>query len=75
MNKKAEKKNEQYPIELPGRDSTVKRSPIIDVTENEIYPMNFHSRHYADNTLGEDISEVVATDIEPTSAEQTFHGI
>ncbi|MEE1219036.1 MAG: hypothetical protein U0L20_03845 [Ruminococcus sp.] len=32
------KSKEQYPIELPTRNNEIKRSPIVDVAENEIFP-------------------------------------
>lgn len=38
MNKNNKKSNEQYPIELPTHNNEIKRSPIVDVTENEIFP-------------------------------------
>lgn len=79
MNKKSEKKNEKYPIELPSRDSTIKRSPIVDVTENEIYPMDFHNSHYNNGVVeyssAEDISKVVSTEIGSDMAGQTTHGL
>lgn len=79
MSKKDKKKDEQYPIEFPSRNGEVKHSPIVDVTENEIYPMQFVSP--SANTHGqtgefpspESITEVVTTEIAPDRAEQTIH--
>ena len=46
MSKKSDKKHEQYPIELPSHNSETKRSPIVDVVNNETYPLEFgNSRH------------------------------
>lgn len=76
MDKKTEKKNENFPIELPSRNNEVKRSPIVDVTENEIYPLDFENvRHESGVHFQQygDISEVVATEIEPDTAGQTTH--
>lgn len=81
MSKKSEKKSEQYPVELPSRNSEIKRSPIVDVTEHEIFPMKFDMpnggvRHESGVHFepSENITEVVATEIKPDTAEQTTHG-
>lgn len=80
MSKKSEKKNEQFPIELPSRNSETKRSPIVDVTEHEIFPMEFDTpvqnvRHQSGVQFepSESITEVVTTEIAPDTAEQTIH--
>ncbi len=79
MNKKSEKKNEQFPIELPSRSSETKRSPIVDVVENETYPLEFangNMRHHSGVHIEsfDNISEVVATEIDPDKEGQTIHG-
>ena len=76
MSKKSEKKNEQYPIELPTRSNLSKNSPIVDVLDNEIFPLEAGSRHHSGVHIDsfDNISEVVATEIEPDKAEQTTHG-
>lgn len=77
---KNSKKEEQYPVEFPSREGKTTHSPIVDVTENEIYPMeldpaNQNSRHHSGVHLSpENITEVVTTEIEPDMAEQTIHG-
>ncbi len=74
MNKKESKRNEHYPIELPSRNNGFEHSPIVDVTNDEIYPYELNSRRNAVYQPNENISEVVATEIEPDLAEQTIHG-
>ena len=77
MSKKSDKKHEQYPIELPSRKSETKRSPIIDVVNNETYPLEFgNSRHQSGVHIDSfnSVAEVVATEIEPDTAGQTTHG-
>lgn len=76
MSKKSEKKNEQYPIELPSRSNTSKNSPIVDVVNNETYPLEVGSRHHSGVHIESfnNISEVVTTEIEPDKAKQTTHG-
>lgn len=76
MSKKAEKQSEKFPVELPSRNSEVKRSPIVDVAENEIYPLDFENMRQESGVHFEqygDISEVVATEIKPDMAGQTTH--
>ena len=77
MSKKSDKKHEQYPIELPSRNSETKRSPIVDVVNNETYPLELgNSRHHS-GVHGDSfnsVAEVVATEIEPDTAGQTIHG-
>lgn len=78
MSKKSDK--EQYPIEFPSRGNKVSHSPIVDVTENEIFPMNVSSPYQNANhksgtfDLCDNITEVVATEIAPDKAKQTIHG-
>lgn len=77
MSKKSDKKHEQYPIELPSRNSETKHSPIIDVVNNETYPLEFgNSRHQSGVHIDSfnSVAEVVATEIEPDTAGQTTHG-
>ncbi len=74
MNRKESKRNERYPIELPSRNNGFEHSPIVDVTDSEIYPYELNSRRNAVYQPNENISEVVATEIEPDSAVQTIHG-
>lgn len=77
MSKKSDKKHEQYPIEFPSRNSETKRSPIVDVVNNETYPLEFSSsRHQSGVHLDSfnSVAEVVATEIEPDTAGQTIHG-
>ena len=77
MSKKSDKKHEQYPIELPSRNSETKRSPIVDVVNNETYPLELgSSRHQSGVHLDSfnSVAEVVATEIEPDTAGQTIHG-
>lgn len=77
MSKKSDKKHEHYPIELPSRNSETKRSPIIDVVNNETYPLEFgNSRHQSGVHIDSfnSVAEVVATEIEPDTAGQTTHG-
>jgi hypothetical protein len=68
---------EQYPIELPPHEQHSKHSPIVDVTENVIFPMEVdavYKQPYKNNGLQIDnITEVVATEIEADKAEQTIH--
>ena len=73
MNKKESKRNERYPIELPSRNNGFEHSPIVDVTNDEIYPYELNSRRNAVYPPSENISEVVTTEIEPDLAEQTIH--
>lgn len=78
MSKKSDK--EQYPVEFPPRGNKASHSPIVDVTENEIFPMDVSSPyHNANRKSGafdsvDNITEVVATEIAPDKAEQTIHG-
>ncbi len=80
MNKNDEKKKEQYPIEFPSRSGDVKRSPIVDVTENVIYPMELSSPYQNAHKqsgaypMPDNITEVVTTEIAPDTAEQSIHG-
>ncbi len=80
MNKKSEKKDEQYPLEFPSRDDKPRHSPIVDVVENEIFPMDFSSPYQNNRSESgvhytpESITEVVTTEILPDTAEQTIHG-
>lgn len=73
MNKKESKRNERYPIELPSRNNGFEHSPIVDVTDNGIYPYELNSRRNAVYQPNENISEVVTTEIEPDLAGQTIH--
>lgn len=78
MSKKTDK--EQYPVEFPSRGNKAGHSPIVDVTENEIFPMDVSSPYQNTNRksgafdLHDNITEVVATEIAPDMAEQTIHG-
>lgn len=74
-NTKSDKQSEQYPIELPSRNGGIKSSPIVDVVENEIFPMEVANCHRSKPHFdtNEDITEVVTTEIEPDKAEQTIH--
>lgn len=77
MSKKSDKKHEQYPIELPSRNSETKHSPIVDVVNNKTYPLEFgNSRHQSGVHIDSfnSVAEVVATEIEPDTAGQTTHG-
>ncbi len=74
MNKKESKRNERYPIELPSRNNGFEHSPIVDVTESEIFPYELNSRRGAVYQPNENISEVVATEIKPDTEAQTIHG-
>lgn len=77
MSKKTNRKNEQYPIELPSRSSETKRSPIVDVVNNETYPLELaSSRHHSGVQIDSfnSVAEVIATEIEPDKAGQTIHG-
>ena len=77
MRKETERKNEKYPVELPSRSNETERSPIVDVIENEIYPLEFsHSgsmRHQSGVHIQsfDNISEVIATEIEPDTEGRT----
>ena len=67
MSKDNDKKHEQYPIELPSRGTETKRSPIIDVVNNETYPLEVGGfRHHSGVQLDSlnSVTEVVATEIE-----------
>lgn len=64
MSKKTERKNEQYPIELPTRSNISKNSPIVDVLDSEMFPLETGVRHHS-GVHTNDISEVVATEVEP----------
>lgn len=78
MSKKSDK--EQYPVEFPPRGNKASHSPIVDVTESEIFPMDVISPYQnANHKSGafdavDNITEVVATEIAPDKAEQTIHG-
>ena len=78
MSKKSDK--EQYPVEFPPRGNKASHSPIVDVTENEIFTMDVSSPYQnANHKSGafdavDNITEVVATEIAPDKAEQTIHG-
>ena len=78
MSNKSDK--EQYPVEFPPRGNKASHSPIVDVTENEIFPMDVSSPYQnANHKSGafdavDNITEVVATEIAPDTAEQTIHG-
>ncbi len=82
MSKKSDKKTEQFPIEFPSRSGEIKRSPIVDVVENEVFPMKADIgsdgvRRQSGVQLGafDNIAEVVATEISPDTAEQTTRGL
>lgn len=78
MSKKNDK--EQYPVEFPSRGNKANHSPIVDVTENEIYPMDVSSPYQNANhksgafDYSDSITEVVTTETAPDKAEQTIHG-
>ncbi len=81
MKKNDEKKTGGFPVEFPSRSSENKRSPIVDVTENEIYPLDckplgsdFHGNCGIHIKSFDDVSEVIATETEPDTAGQTIHG-
>lgn len=77
MNEKTNKKKEQYPVELPSRSSETKRSPIVDVVNNETYPLEFgSSRHHSGVHIDSinSITEVVATETESDTAGRTTRG-
>ena len=76
MSKKTSKKNEQYPVELPSRNSESKSSPIVDVVNNEIYPLEVGARHHSGVHIEsfDNITEVVTTETGLDTAEQTTHG-
>ena len=66
MDKKTERKNEKYPIELPSRNNGFEHSPIVDVVESEIYPYKVDSRAHR-SMYGENcgnITEVVASEFD-----------
>lgn len=74
MNKESDNNKEQYPIEFPSRKNETKRSPIVDVVNNETFPLELSgSRHHSGVHIDSfnDVTEVVATEIEPDTAEQT----
>lgn len=71
MNTNNQKGKEQYPIEFPAREDKRSHSPITDVVEHEIYPMDFASS-YGNARRGsgvqvpcDNITEVVTTEIFP----------
>lgn len=72
-NQNTEKKNEKYPVEFPSRSNQSKNSPIVDVTENEIYPLGF-DRAQRNSGSFNSVTEVIAADIEADTEEQTTHG-
>ncbi len=76
LNKKTDNQNERYPIELPSRGNKTESSPIVDVVENETFPLEFANCHRGKPHFdtNEDVTEVVATEIESDKAEQTIHG-
>lgn len=77
MSNKSDKKKEKYPIEFPSRTGEIKRSPIVDVVNNETYPLELgSSRHNSGVQIDSmnSIAEVVATETEPDTAGQTIHG-
>lgn len=70
-----EGQHEKYPIELPSRNSKKEISPIVDVTEHEVYPLEFANCHRAKphfDTNG-DITEIVTTETEAETEERTTH--
>lgn len=70
------RQNENYPVELPSRNSKKEISPIVDVTEHEIYPLEFANCHRTKphfDTNG-DITEIVTTETEAETEERTTHG-
>lgn len=70
-----EGQHEKYPIELPSRNSKKEISPIVDVTEHEVYPLEFANCHRTKphfDTNG-DITEIVTTETEAETEERTTH--
>ena len=76
MNKKADNQNERYPIELPSRSNHTTTSPIVDVVEDETFPLEFANCHRTKPHFDADadLTEVVATETEADTEEQTIHG-
>lgn len=69
------RQNENYPVELPSRNSKKEISPIVDVTEHEVYPLEFTNCHRTKphfDTNG-DITEIVTTETEAETEERTTH--
>ena len=69
------RQNENYPVELPSRNSKKEISPIVDVTEHEVYPLEFANCHRTKphfDTNG-DITEIVTTETEAETEERTTH--
>ena len=70
-----EGQHEKYPIELPSRNSKKEISPIVNVTEHEVYPLEFANCHRTKphfDTNG-DITEIVTTETEAETEERTTH--
>lgn len=76
MSKKSDKRNENYPIELPSRGNKTEYSPITDVLENESFPTRFGNRHSGVHydSFNSDMTELVATEISPLGEGQTNNG-
>lgn len=70
MNKKEKDNDNKFPVELPSRNSETKRSPIVDVTENEIFPLGFNNIDGNRKNSGvqsqspDNVSEIIATETE-----------
>ncbi len=62
---------EQYPIELPTREGKTSHTPITDVVENEIFPLDFKSaygsarRNSGVQVSDNSIAEVITTEVFP----------
>ena len=70
-----EGQHEKYPIELPSRNSKKEISPIVDVTEHEVYPLEFANCHRTKphfDTNG-DITEIVTTETEADCSDISFY--
>ncbi len=65
----------RYPIELPSRSNSTTTSPIVDVVEAETFPLEFANCHRTNPRFGsDDDTEIITTEKEPDTEEQTIHG-
>ena len=72
---KGDRQDKNYPVELPSRSSQKQVSPIVDVVENEIYPLEFSNCHRTKPHFdtNNDMTEIVTTETESETEEQTTH--
>lgn len=67
-------KKEQYPIEFPSRESTIKHSPIVDNIDSEPIELSspYKNLPYYNESLI-DVPEIISTEIISDMAGRTIH--